>query len=370
METTQPAGPPGAPPRRRREPVPGWFSRALALLVVTILGTLAVLWVAGRLRDLLITLLLSLFLSFALEPAVQHLSRRRGWKRGRATLFVFAVVGLLGIAFAAAVLTPLVTQTGDFFGNVGGWIDSVTERLEDWFGVEVNIRAAMEDFSSLGRLIESYADDVGRGLLGLGSSVAGVLFRLLAMALFTYYLLADGPRFRRAVLSSVRPELQREVLRMWEVAVQKTGGYVYSRVLLALASAVYTYAVLLIIGVPFAVPLALWVGVVSQFIPAVGTYLAAVAPVLVALFTDPVLAVWVTVALVAYQQVENFFLQPRITARTMALHPAIAFGAVLAGAGLLGAIGALIALPTAAIIQAFVSTYLEQHEVIAELADG
>ncbi len=128
---------------------------------------------------------------------------------------------------------------------------------------------------------------------------------------------------------------------------------------------------LLLIGVPFAVPLALWVGVLSQFIPAVGTYLAAVAPVLVALFSDPITAVWVIIALVAYQQVENFFLQPRITARTMALHPAVAFGAVLAGAGLLGAIGALIALPTAAIIQAFISTYLEQHEVIeGELAEG
>jgi predicted PurR-regulated permease PerM len=92
--------------------------------------------------------------------------------------------------------------------------------------------------------------------------------------------------------------------------------------------------------------------------------LAAIAPILVALFTDPIKAVWVLVALVAYQQIENFVLQPRITAKTMALHPAVAFGAVLAGAALLGAIGALIALPTAAIIQAFVSTYLEQHEVV------
>lgn len=232
------------------------------------------------------------------------------------------------------------------------------------FARELSLDAALEDFDSLGSVIQGYADDVGRGVIGFGSTVAGAVLGLLTMGLFTFYLLADGPRLRRALLSAVRPEVQQEVLRLWEVAIQKTGGYVYSRLLLALASAVFTYVVLLIVGVPFAIPLALWVGVVSQAIPAFGTYLAAIAPILVALFTDPVKAVWVLVALVAYQQIENFVLQPRITAKTMALHPAVAFGSVLAGAALLGAIGALIALPTAAIIQAFISTYIEQHEVI------
>jgi predicted PurR-regulated permease PerM len=277
---------------------------------------------------------------------------------------VFLGAGLLGLAFLAAVLTPLLTQTGSFFAKLPGWLDQVAARLNEWFGIELSLDAALEDFDSLGSLIQGYADEVGRGVVGFGSTVASAVLGMLAMGMFTFYLLADGPRLRRTLLSAVRPEVQHEVLRLWEVAIQKTGGYVYSRLLLALASAVFTYVVLLVIGVPFALPLALWVGVVSQAIPAVGTYLAAIAPVLVALFTDPIIAVWVLVALIAYQQIENFVLQPRITAKTMALHPAVAFGAVLAGAVLLGAIGALIALPTAAIIQAFISTYVEQHEVI------
>lgn len=356
--------PPAAPPRRPRERVPAWFPRALLMTIGAVLATLGLLWVARKLGDLLIALLLAVFLSFALEPAVQYLSKRRGWTRSVATAVVFLVVGLLGLGFLAAVLTPLISQTGGFFTNLPDWLDQVSARLEEWFGIELSIDAAIEDFDSLGSVIQSYADDVGRGLIGFGSTVASGVLSLLAMGMFTFYLLADGPKLRRTVLAAVKPEVQHEVLKMWEVAIQKTGGYVYSRVLLALASAIFTYVVLLIIGVPFALPLALWVGVISQAIPAVGTYIAAVAPVLVALFTDPITAVWVVVALVAYQQIENFVLQPRITARTMALHPAIAFGSVLAGAALLGAIGALIALPTAAIIQAFVSTYLEQHEVI------
>jgi predicted PurR-regulated permease PerM len=329
-----------------------------------ILVTLGLLWVVVELGDLLIALLLALFLSFALEPAVQYFSKRRGWKRSTATAVVFLIAGLFALGFLAAVLTPLISQTGNFFANLPDWLEQISSKLEEWFGIELSVDAALEDFDSLGSVIQGYADDVGRGVIGFGSTVAGAVLGLLTMGLFTFYLLADGPKLRRSLLAAVRPDVQVEVLRLWEVAIQKTGGYVYSRLLLALASAVFTYLVLLIIGVPFAIPLALWVGVISQAIPAFGTYLAAIAPILVALFTDPIKAVWVLVALVAYQQIENFVLQPRITAKTMALHPALAFGAVLAGAALLGAIGALIALPTAAIIQAFISTYIEQHEVI------
>jgi len=367
MDSSSDQSPPAAPPRRLREQVPAWFPRALLMTIGAVLATLGLLWVARRLGDLLIALLLAVFLSFALEPAVQYLSTRRGWSRSTATAAVFLIVGLLGLGFLAAVLTPLITQTGGFFTNLADWLDQVSARLEEWFGIELSLNAALEDFESLGSLIQSYGNDVGRGVVGFGATVASAVLSLLAMGLFTFYLLADGPKLRRTVLAAVKPEVQHEVLRMWEVAIRKTGGYVYSRVLLALASAVFTYVVLLIVGVPFALPLALWVGVVSQAMPAMGTYIAAVAPVLVALFTDPIKAVWVLVALVAYQQIENFMLQPRITAKTMALHPAIAFGAVLAGAALLGAIGALIALPTAAIIQAFISTYLEQHEVIEDV---
>ena len=356
--------PPAAPPRRFREQVPTWYPRALFMTIGAVLASLALLWVARELGDLLIALALAIFLSFALEPAVQYLSKQRGWKRSTATAVVFLIVGLLGLGFLAAVLTPLIAQTGGFFTNLPEWLDQVSARLEEWFGIELSVDAALEDFGSLGSVIQSYGDDVGRGVIGFGSTVASAVLSLLAMGMFTFYLLADGPKLRRTLLAAVKPDVQREVLRMWEIAIQKTGGYVYSRVLLALASAVFTYVVLLVVGVPFALPLALWVGVVSQAIPAVGTYIAAVAPISVALFADPIKAVWVVVALAVYQQIENLVLQPRITARTMALHPAVAFGAVLAGAALLGAIGALIALPTAAIIQAFVSTYLEQHDVI------
>jgi predicted PurR-regulated permease PerM len=148
------------------------------------------------------------------------------------------------------------------------------------------------------------------------------------------------------------------------VAIEKTGAYLYSRLLLALISGVVTFAVLTALGVPFAVPLAAWVGLVSQFIPTVGTYIAMALPLLVSVVESPIKALILLVFFVAYQQIENYFLSPRITGKTMELHPAVAFGAAIAGASIAGLIGAFIALPVAAIIQASVSSALDRHDVI------
>ena len=121
---------------------------------------------------------------------------------------------------------------------------------------------------------------------------------------------------------------------------------------------------------PYPLALGLWVGLVSQFIPTIGTYLAGALPVLIALFHDPVDALWVLVFITVYQQFENLVLSPRITARTMSLHPAVAFGAVIAGGAIAGPIGALLALPAAASIQALVSLYVHRYEVVASPLNG
>src|SRR4029453_13908502 len=102
-------------------------------------------------------------------------------------------------------------------------------------------------------------------------------------ALFTFYMVADGPHFRRTVLQFLSPERQERVVSGWEIAIEKTGGYIYSRGLLALFSAIATTIVREIMGIPYALALGLWTGLISQFIPTIGTYLAGALPVLVAL---------------------------------------------------------------------------------------
>jgi predicted PurR-regulated permease PerM len=119
-----------------------------------------------------------------------------------------------------------------------------------------------------------------------------------------------------------------------------------------------------IIDVPNALTLGIFVGLISQFVPTVGTYIAGALPILVALTISPGKALLVLVFVLAYQQFENYVLTPPLSSRTMEIHPAVAFGSVIAGAALLGALGALIALPAAATIQAFIGAYINRQELV------
>ena len=156
------------------------------------------------------------------------------------------------------------------------------------------------------------------------------------------------------------------VTEIWDLAMNKTGSYMYSRTILALLSALVHWIAFALLDVPSPVALALWVGVVSQFIPAIGAYIAGVLPVFVALLHSPRTGLFVLIVIVAYQQLENYFFSPRITAHTMEIHVALAFGSVIAGTALLGIVGAFLALPVAATAQAFISSWLTERAALVE----
>lgn len=319
-------------------------------------------WLVTELQSLLVTLLVSLFLSFAIEPAVNWLAAR-GWRRGTATWVVFLVATLVTLAFVAAIATVLVRQLTNFVESAPDYLEDIEAWANDRFDADLDTDEMVDRLTEAEGPLRDVGGEVAQGALGYTLGVVGGVFRVFTVALFTWYLVADGPRLRRTILARLPAHRQGQVLRTWELAIDKTGGYIYSRALLATVSAVASWAFLSILGVPYPVPLALWLGVVSQFVPVIGTYLAGALPVLVALLNDPADGVLTLGFVLVYQQVENYLLAPRITARTMELHPAIAFGTVIAGAALLGPVGAVLALPVAAILQAFGSTLLERYDV-------
>ncbi|MGQ0670694.1 MAG: AI-2E family transporter [Actinomycetota bacterium] len=346
-----------------RAQMPPWIPRLILLLVLSLFGVLALLYVLPRVRDLLVWLLIALFVSFAIEPAVNWLAKH-GWRRGVATFAVLFGLFVLGVVMVASMVPLIVEQVQQLIARLPGWLDRLSTYTERWFEIDISTNRILEQLQSADSSLRDFAQNIAGNLLGFGVRVVGAIFQLLTIGLFTFYLVADGPRVRRAICSLFRPERQREVLWAWEVAVEKTGGYLYSRLLLAAFSGVGTFIILTVLGIPFAVPLAFWMGLVSQFVPVVGTYIAMVVPLLVALLENATAAIFLLVYFVTYQQLENYLLSPRISARTMQLHPAVAFAAAIAGASLLGAIGAFLALPAAAIIQATVSAYLTRHEVL------
>ncbi|MFF5564177.1 AI-2E family transporter [Streptomyces sp. NPDC012623] len=342
--------------------MPGWLPRAmvlaLALLACFQLGS----WAFHQLIGLLINILIAFFLALAVEPAVSRMADR-GMRRGLATFLVFFVVLIASVGFVVMLGSILAGQIVDMVDSFPQYLDSVINWINGTFHTELS-RVAVQDSLLHSDWLQRYVQNSATGVLDVSTTVLGGLFRLLTIFLFSFYFAADGPRLRRALCSVLPPARQAEVLRAWEIAVDKTGGYLYSRGLMALISGVAHYIMLEILGVPYAPALAVWVGLVSQFIPTIGTYLAGALPMLIAFTVDPWYALWVLAFVVIYQQFENYMLQPKLTARTVDIHPAVAFGSVIAGTALLGAVGALIAIPAVATLQAFLGAYVKRYDVM------
>lgn len=347
--------------------MPRWLPRAVvvALLLVALFELAS--WAFLQLTGFLSTLLVSFVFSLAMEPAVDRMAAR-GMRRGLATFLVFLVTAVLALGFVAALVTLLVDQVGQVAAQLPHLLDSLIKWVNSTFHSDFSMDKLQQTLLNNAGSIEQYAQKAANNIWGVSSSLLGGLFRLLTIALFTFYFTADGPRMRRTLCSMLPPARQAEVLRAWEIGIQKTGGYLYSRALLAVVSALSHYVLLKLLGIPYAGALAVWVGVISQFVPTIGTYLAGALPMLVGLTVDPMDAVWILIFVVVYQQVENYLLQPRITARTVEIHPAVAFGSVIAGAALLGAVGALIAIPVTATLQGFLGTYIRRYEVVVPTA--
>ncbi|MFV2175960.1 AI-2E family transporter [Actinomadura sp. LOL_016] len=357
-DTVPRAVPPAGDPRR----MPPWLPRAFVLAGAITLAFVAGLWIVERLRELLVLLLTSLFLAFAIEPAVNWLARR-GWRRGAGTALMFVVIAALLAGFVGGIGSLLATQTSNLIDEFPGYVTGVIDWINGTFGTDLSRETLFARLPTVTQQLSGQLSALAGNVWGIGATAFEVVFKALAVLLFTFYLSAEGPQFRRTVCSLLPPHRQRQVLTAWEIAVDKTGGYIYSRALLALVSGVAHYIAMAGLGVPYAATLALWVGVLSQFIPVVGTYLAGAVPVLVALTVAPSTALWMLLFIVAYQQLENYLLQPRITARTMAMHPAVAFGLVLAGAAVVGPAGVLLALPLGASVQAFAGAYIRRYDI-------
>jgi predicted PurR-regulated permease PerM len=343
--------------------LPGWVLPAIVLFWVGFLLTLIVRNLWERLGGLTLLLVISLFLALAIEPGVNRLARR-GWRRGRATAAILLGVLFVLVVFVGAIGTLVGTQIADLLSNSETYITDTVDFVNDTFDTSIDAQDVIDQFNDPDGAVQRFINGQQDNAVRLSVAALGILLQVFSVLLFTFYLVADGPRLRRAICSRLRPARQLQVLSAWELAITKTGGYLYSRALLAMLSAFFHWVVFQSSGIQAPIPLAIWVGLVSQFLPVVGTYIAGVLPVLITFLDSPLKAVIVLGFIVVYQQVENYFFAPRITARTMELHPAVAFGAALGGAALLGPAGAILALPAAAMVQALASEWGYRHEVV------
>lgn len=341
--------------------MPRWVPRAIGLFWLGLIGIWVLQGLFESLSDFLLTVVISLFFSFALEPAVNWLEQK-GVRRGGGTLLVFLAVVVAVSVLGFVVGSAFAEQMQSFVEDAPSVIDDVEDWLQRNLDENVDLTQTRDQFLSedgLGQQLTGVANNA----VGFGATVVGLVFDLFTIALFTFYLTADGPRLRRTICARLPPERQRRILGIWELAIQKTGGYILSRTVLASISSIVTWVAFTLIGVPFPLALAIWVGVVSQFVPVVGVYIAGSLPLILTLVEAPARALWALVFMIGYQQIENYLLAPRIDSRTLRIHPAVSFGSVIAGAAVLGPAGALLALPAAATAQGLISASGERYDI-------
>ena len=339
---------------------PRWWGKALAMTVVAVFVGLFAWDALGALQGLLVNLLIALFVALALEPSVLWLVRH-GWKRGGAA--AFSLLGSLVVVIVVFALfgNLFVQQLVQLVSNVPEFYESTRSMLQDRFEIEV---PEADDLLRQGA--EQFGSQVASGAFVVGTTILGGVFAALTILLVTYYLLAAGPRFRASICRWLTPNRQTEVLRLWEVTQVKVSDFITTRIVLAAIATAATFVFLLVLGTPYSLPLALFTGVVSQFVPTIGTYLGGALPVAVALSSQGVpQAIAVLAFIVAYQQLENLWLAPKVSARALEMNPAVSFVVVLAFGAVFGALGAFLALPVAATIQAVARTYVQRHELVS-----
>jgi len=336
--------------------------------VAVVLGTVALLWAADAARSLVWMLVVSVFFALALLPGVNFLQHRYAWRRGAAVGVIY-LAGAIASILLIAVLIPSITEFAERIGESGeGWLNETDTWLEDNLGIDLvddaDARTATDDVATG---IEEWSDEVLGGIVSIATSGIGFLFQMATVAMFTFYFAADFPRLQRSFLSWFGADTQRRLGWTIDEAVRQTGGYFYSRLLLMIINGLGFFATMVAVGVsvPLALALSVFGGFVSVFIPAIGTYIGGAVPILITLADQGLVAALAVLAYVlVYQQIENYWLSPRLSAKTMTLNGGLAFGAALGGGALFGPMGAFMALPVAALVTSFVQNYRQGNEVV------
>ena len=332
-------------------------------------GVLLVLLVAYGVyvtRDILVLVLVALFVAVSLDPAVRWLVRR-GLRRSWAVLVVVvALLALLGL-FIWSVLPPVVEQGGKLVAGLPGDLRQLSDRSRA-------VRELTDRYHLTQGLEKAAADLPGAlagGAVGFVRQFFGALASTLTVLVLAIYFMADLPRLRRAPVALFPPHRRDRVAEIVEVVVDKVGGYMIGNIVISLLAGVTSFACLELVGVPFALPLAVTVAL-TDLIPMIGATLGAAVCVLVTVLTAGVwpAAVVVLAFFIAYQQVENYLVVPRVMRSTVDLPSMAVLLVALLGGTLLGLVGAVMAIPVAAAVKVAVTPTLRRRRQDPPDGDG
>jgi predicted PurR-regulated permease PerM len=312
-------------------------------------GALLAFWLAGRILQagsVIILIVVALFIAFGLNPVVVWLMRR-GLRRSYAVLIV-ALGFVAALALFVLAIAPVVAdQISTLADNAPSWFDELqnNQQIQKWDD-QYDIVSKAKDYILGGDL----AKRLFGGVLGVGLAVLGALANAFIVIVMTLYFLASLDSVKsglyRLAPASSRPRVQ----SLGDRILEGIGGYVSGAFLVALCAGLSTLVFLFIVGLSqYAVALAVVVALLDV-IPMIGATLGAVVVSAIALATDVQTGIFCIIFFVVYQQVENYLIYPRVMSKSVDIPGVVTVIAALVGAALLGVVGALLAIPTAAAI--------------------
>ena len=343
-----------------------FLQRSVVTVLVLVIAFQLVSWAFGKSKDFLFLLLIAWLLGIAITPLVEFLTKR-GMRRGLSTFLTLLGLVLLSVGFIAAFGQILASQLASLIFQIPTLVEGFIGWLNASFNLGIDPVSIEQSLNISNSQVASVAQDLAGGIFGVVTSIFGFIFNLFTLLLFAFYFAAEAPNMKKTIGSWLPTRQQIIFTTVWQVATEKTGGFVISRVILASLNAFFTSTFLLLIGVPYWLPLGIFTGIVSQFVPTVGAFIGGIIPAVVAVVNDPKDGLFVVIFVTIYQQIENYLFTPRISSMTMDIHPAVAFASVIIFAGFFGAVGALIGIPIAAAIISIVQTYGKRYELIPEL---
>ncbi|HVP01881.1 MAG TPA: AI-2E family transporter [Solirubrobacteraceae bacterium] len=345
----QPAGPPPTSPRNGLEDLPS--TRSVLRVVFIVLLVIAVVAIVRLLWQPLSWIVIATFLAVALAGPVNLLNRHM--RRGLAIAVVYSALILIPIGIAAAILPPLVNQGVEFVNHLPKYSSDLRnevqknpklERLNRKFGITDKLNKLATDAPSrIGEAATVVRD--------LGASIISSIFAGLTIFVLSIFMVARGRQWIESLLRlRAGPHADAAAVALERIA-GAVANYIAGAVIQATVAAVTAFIVLTALGVPFAGALAVLVGL-FDLLPLVGATIAAVFVGIVTLFNNfPADTIIWAVFAVAYQQFENYVIQPQIQKRAVQLEPFIVLVSVLFGATLFGIVGAILAIPFAASVQ-------------------
>jgi predicted PurR-regulated permease PerM len=347
-------------------PTPWLSTRAILRVVITVLVCVLALYLVYRLRRPITWIFIAGFIAIALSGPVAFLQQRM--RRGAAVALVYLGLILVPVLIIAALVPPIVTQGNNLAQSLPEYASDVTEFVKK----NRQLRQLEADYDITGKLEEQAAKlparlgDAAGVLSDIGVGVVNSLFAGITIIVLSVFMLNSARGWLDAFADRYPPERARWMKRLYDRIGATVGNYVAGALVQATIAGLLAWIVLMILGVPYALPLAVVVFLLD-LVPLVGATLGAIIVGLVTLFSDfPVdTIIWVIFSVI-YQQVENTVIQPRIQARAVAVHPFVVLVSVLFGSTLFGVLGALLAIPVAAVIQITIREYTTFRNTPAE----